>query len=172
MAGFSSVAASDMRASQHFEDRRVGGALRNELAEIRHGYPRDAGVLHDVTILRLTGAVTHTRVPKSSEEALEMNPFTEIELERAYDAWRKCDERLADVLLVMGWTGLRWGEARTLQVADFVEVPTPGLMVRRTRPERIDRRTAAQRGAHGVPSPVSKPMPMHRVVLEVSTRLA
>lgn len=87
-----------------------------------------------------TNPVTSTRVPKSSEEAVEMNPFTEAELERVYDDWRKRDERLADVLLVMGWTGLRWGEARALQVADFVEVPTPGLVVRRNQPEGIDRK--------------------------------
>ncbi|GAA1860621.1 tyrosine-type recombinase/integrase [Myceligenerans crystallogenes] len=84
--------------------------------------------------------VTNTRVPKSSEEAVEMNPFTETELERAYADWTKRDARLADILLVMGWTGLRWGEARALQVADFVEVPTPGLMVRRNQPEGIERK--------------------------------
>jgi hypothetical protein len=40
----------------------------------------------------------------------------------------------------MGRTGLRWGEARALQVADFVEVPTPGVMVRRNQPEGIERK--------------------------------
>lgn len=40
----------------------------------------------------------------------------------------------------MSWTGLRWGEARALQVADFVEVPTPGLLVRRNQPEGIERK--------------------------------
>lgn len=84
--------------------------------------------------------VTNTRVPKPSEEAIEMHPFTEAELEDAYVIWKEKDARLADVLLVMGWTGLRWGEARALQVADFVEVPTPGLMIRRNQPEGIQRK--------------------------------
>lgn len=87
-----------------------------------------------------TNPVTNTRVPKPSEEAIEMRPFTEAELEDAYAVWKEKDARLADVLLVMGWTGLRWGEARALQVADFVEVPTPGVMVRRNQPEGIERK--------------------------------
>ena len=47
---------------------------------------------------------------------------------------------MADVLLVLGWTGMRWGEARSLLVEDAVDVPTPGLLVRRSQTER---------GAHG-----------------------
>lgn len=98
-----------------------------------------------------TNPVTNTRVPKPSEEAVEMHPFTEAELEDAYAAWRERDERLADVLLVMGWTGLRWGEARALQVADFVEVPTPGLMVRRNQPEGIGRKRPKSGRSRRVP---------------------
>ena len=61
--------------------------------------------------------------------------FTEDQLEAAYGVWQQKDERLADVLLVLGWTGLRWGEARAMQVASVTEVPTPGLVVRRSQPE-------------------------------------
>ncbi len=58
-------------------------------------------------------------------------------MEVAYEAWRLRDPRLADVMLVLGWTGLRWAEARELRVADFVEVPTPALLVRRSAPEGV-----------------------------------
>jgi integrase len=98
-----------------------------------------------------TNPVTITSVPKPTEEAVEMNPFTETALERAHLAWSEHNERLADILLVLGWTGLRWGEARALQVADFVEVPTPGLIVRRNQPEGIERKRPKGRRSRRVP---------------------
>ena len=84
-----------------------------------------------------TNPVTAVPVPKSSEERTEMNPFTEDELETAYRAWHEQNARLADILLVLGWTGLRWGEARAMTVGDVMEVPAPGLIVRRSAPEGI-----------------------------------
>jgi integrase len=43
--------------------------------------------------------------------------------------------RLADILLVAGWTGLRWSELREVRVSDVVEVPIPAIYVRRAAPE-------------------------------------
>jgi integrase len=54
------------------------------------------------------------KVPHSSEEPVEMKPFTEQDLEGAHQAWRVEDPHLADVLLVMAWTGIRWCEARAV----------------------------------------------------------
>lgn len=79
--------------------------------------------------------VTATKVPRSSEEPTEMRPWTEAELEASYRRWREEDAQLADVVLVLGWTGMRWGEARAVRVEDVVEVPTPGLLVRRSHSE-------------------------------------
>jgi integrase len=79
--------------------------------------------------------VTGTRVPRSSEEPVEMRPFSEDDLEIAHEMWTAEDQRLADVLLVLGWTGFRWAEARALRVEDVVELPTAGLIVRRSQPE-------------------------------------
>lgn len=79
--------------------------------------------------------VTATKVPRSSEEPTEMRPWTEAELEATYDRWKARDPHLADVLLVLGWTGMRWGEARSVLVEDVVDVPTPGLLVRRSQTE-------------------------------------
>lgn len=81
--------------------------------------------------------VTGVRVPKGSHVRTEMRPFTEEELEAAYARWREKDEHLADVLLIMAWTGLRWAEARALTVADLMEIPTPGLLVRVSAPEGV-----------------------------------
>jgi hypothetical protein len=54
------------------------------------------------------------RVPKQSAEPTEMLPFTEGELEAAYERWAELDARLADKVLVFCWTGLRWAEARAM----------------------------------------------------------
>lgn len=95
--------------------------------------------------------VTGTRVPKSSEEPVEMRPWTEDELEAAFEQWRGEDTHLADVLLVLGWTGLRWAEARALTVDDVVEVPSPGLLVRRSQPEGVATKSTKGRRSRRVP---------------------
>lgn len=97
--------------------------------------------------------VTGTRVPRSSEEPVEMRPWTEAELETAWERWREHDPHLADVLLVLGWTGMRWGEARALVVDDVVEVPTAGLLVRRSQTE--GGAVKATKGRHGRRVPVA-----------------
>ena len=95
--------------------------------------------------------VTGTRVPRSSEEPVEMRPWTEDELEAAYQRWREEDPHLADVLLVLGWTGLRWAEARAVTVEDVVDVPTPGLLVRRSQPEGVATKSTKGRRSRRVP---------------------
>lgn len=95
--------------------------------------------------------VTGVQVPRSSKERTEMHPFTEAELERHFELWAERDPVLADVLLILGWTGLRWAEARALTVADFVEVPTPGLLVRRSDPEGVGRKATKGRSSRRVP---------------------
>lgn len=96
--------------------------------------------------------VTQTRVPKASEVKVEMLPFSEEELEEFAVAAaqlaprdsvsqvraeiRSRDlQRLADILLVAGWTGLRWSELREVRVGDVVEAPLPAIYVRRAAPE-------------------------------------
>lgn len=99
----------------------------------------------------VSNPVTGVMVPKQSDEREEMNPFTENELEEAYEDWRVRNPRLAEILLVLGWTGLRWGEARAMTVADFVEVPTPGLRVRRSRTEGHETKSTKGRRSRRVP---------------------
>lgn len=81
----------------------------------------------------VSNPVTGVRVPRQSDEAEEMDPFPE--LEAAHAVWASMSSHLADVMLVLAWTGLRWAEARSLRVEDLVEVPTPGLLVRRSQPD-------------------------------------
>ena len=47
------------------------------------------------------------------------------------------DQRLADLLLIDAWTGLRWSELRAIRVRDFIEVPLPVLVVQRAAPEGV-----------------------------------
>lgn len=47
------------------------------------------------------------------------------------------DQRLADLLLIDAWTGLRWSELRAIRVRDLVEVPMPVLVVQRAEPEGV-----------------------------------
>ena len=82
--------------------------------------------------------VLGTRVPKVGTIPVEMYPFDEKELERFWTAARDRNEQLADILLVAGWTGLRWSELRATRVRDFVEVPMPLLIVERAAPEGVE----------------------------------
>jgi integrase len=68
---------------------------------------------------------------------VEMHPFTEEQLEEVWSEARARNRRLADVLLVAAWTGLRWSELRAIRVRDFVEVPLPLLIVQRAAPEGV-----------------------------------
>jgi integrase len=88
---------------------------------------------------RMIGAnpVSGTRVPTVGMPPVEMHPFGEDELEEFWEAVRQRNERLANILLVAGWTGLRWSELRALRVRDFVEVPMPLLIVERAEPEGV-----------------------------------
>jgi integrase len=98
-----------------------------------------------------TNPVTGVPVPRSSEEQVEMRPWNEDELEVAHGRWQQEDARLAGVLLLLGWTGLRWAEARALRVDDVVEVPTQGLLVRRSSPEGVGTKATKGRRSRRVP---------------------
>ena len=64
--------------------------------------------------------------------------FTETELLQLRDTIKVRNERLADVVWLAAWTGLRWSELRELRVRDIVEIPVPRLLVRRATPEGVE----------------------------------
>ena len=111
-----------------------------------------------------TNPVAGVKVPKSSIERVEMMPWTEAELEERYLIWQQADPRLGDIFLLLGWTGLRWAEARALLVRDVVELPTPGLLIRRSAPEGHE--TKATKGRH------SRRVPLANRVLPIVRGLA
>jgi integrase len=88
--------------------------------------------------LRIDNPVARTRVARQLVPTQGMQPFTEPELDQVRADIAVHDEHLADVVWLLAWTGLRWSEARELRVADFIEVPMPRLVVRRSAPETVE----------------------------------
>lgn len=66
-----------------------------------------------------------------------MYPLSEDELDEVHAHAVDRDQRLADLLLLDAWTGLRWFELRAIRIRDFVEVPMPVLVVQRAAPEGV-----------------------------------
>ena len=90
-------------------------------------------------------------MPKGKGTRTEIRPFAEDELESFYAAAGARDQRLADVLLIASWTGLRWSELREARVRDFVRVPMPVLLVSRAAPEGVDAKVTKSGKARRVP---------------------
>ena len=95
--------------------------------------------------------VTPTRVPKASAPRTEMYPFSEAELERVHLRAAGRNRRLADLVLIDGWTGLRWSELRAMRVRNFIEVPLPMLVVERAEPEGVRVKTTKSDKSRRVP---------------------
>jgi integrase len=101
--------------------------------------------------LIVANPVTGTRVPKGRGVRAEIRPFAEDELESFYMAASARDQRLADVLLIASWTGLRWSELREVRVRDFVRVPPPVLLVSRAAPEGVEAKVTKSGRSRRVP---------------------
>ena len=80
--------------------------------------------------------VRNIRAPRRVTPRKGPRPLTERELDEVVaKVATHGGERLAQIVMVLGWTGLRPSEARELRVRDIVEVPVFGLRVERSRPE-------------------------------------
>ena len=97
--------------------------------------------------LRGDNPVRGTRVPESAagREAWTIAPFTPDELREVVAALvlRHPD---GDLALVLGLTGLRWGELAALRVGDVLEVPRPALRVSRSAPTGYAERSTTKGG--------------------------
>jgi integrase len=98
-----------------------------------------------------TNPVTPTRIPKASAPRVEMYPYSEAELEAFYARAAARNQRLADLVLIDGWTGLRWSELRAIRVRNFIEVPLPMLVVDRAEPEGVQAKTTKSDKSRRVP---------------------
>lgn len=98
-----------------------------------------------------TNPVTPTRVPRASAPRVEMYPYNEDELEAFYRRAAARNQRLADLVLIVGWTGLRWSELRAIRVRNFIQVPLPMLVVDRAEPEGVRVKTTKSDRSRRVP---------------------
>lgn len=77
-----------------------------------------------------------TRLPRADNSGMKINPFTWKQLDALVETIRKnSDPFLADVILVLGYTGLRWGEIRVLKVRDVQLEPVMRFLVRASQTE-------------------------------------
>lgn len=76
-----------------------------------------------------------TVLPKTATPAKEIQPFTAFELGEVVANVRHYSEYYADVVAFLGFTGLRWGEARALRVGDVARIPRPALSVHSSKSE-------------------------------------
>jgi len=93
---------------------------------------------------------SESRVPRGTgtEHRAEVYPFTLEELRALHaDIVAKIEDRdAADLVLVLGLTGLRWGELSALRVRDVQMVPYAALRVSRSRPDGQAVRTVTKGG--------------------------
>lgn len=75
------------------------------------------------------------KLPRANYSETRMNPFTWEELDQVVSCMRQRSELLSDVVLVLGYTGLRWGELRALRVRDVQETPIVRISVRASQSE-------------------------------------
>lgn len=73
--------------------------------------------------------------PKDRRAREVMRPLPGQDYETVVRGIAEVSETYADLVSVLGRTGIRWGEARAMLVRDFVEVPMPALNVVRNQPE-------------------------------------
>ncbi|WP_447924580.1 tyrosine-type recombinase/integrase [Georgenia muralis] len=73
--------------------------------------------------------------PRDRRAREDMRPLPAHEFDAVVAQLAETNEVYADLVRVLGRTGIRWGEARAILVRDFVEVPMPVLHVVRNQPE-------------------------------------
>ena len=73
--------------------------------------------------------------PKDRRARDVMRPLPALEFEAVVNDVATASDVYADLVRVLGQTGIRWGEARAMLVRDFIEVPMPMVQVLRNQPE-------------------------------------
>ncbi len=95
--------------------------------------------------------VTATKPPKDRRAREDMRPLPAPEFDQVVADVTALSPVFGDLVLVLGRTGIRWGEARAMQVRDFVEVPMPMLHVIRNQPEGVAVKTPKSGRGRKVP---------------------
>ena len=143
----SKVRTADVRSL--LEDLVRGGKSPQTAARVRsllssfYGWAREQG-------LAQSSPVSDARVPvgPSTADRAEVYPYSIEELRTVVDELAKRSPRQAQLALILGLTGLRWGELCALRVRDVSSVPRPSLVVARSAPDgqEVRNRTKGGRG--------------------------
>ena len=99
-----------------------------------------------------TNPVTKAQAPTALDEDNGMRPFSEDELMRVIEKVAAKNPFYGKVVYVLGWMGVRWGEARALRVSD-VTLDPPSIRVARSHTENQRVKTTKGRKARRVPMP-------------------
>ena len=100
---------------------------------------------------RADNPVATAVLPTRLEPPTEMLPFIEDELAEVIERVAARSPSLGDVTLIAGWTGLRWGELRALQVGDIQLLPSTAFRVARSQTEGGRVKVTKGRSARRVP---------------------
>jgi integrase len=103
--------------------------------------------------------------PRDRRVREEMRPLPAHEFEAVIRDVAEASEVYADLVRVLGRTGIRWGEARAMRVRDFIEVPMPALHVIRNQPEGMPQAKTPKSGK-------GRRIPVPDALLPVLRRLA
>lgn len=99
--------------------------------------------------------VRDARQPRRIQEATDINPFSHTELDALVAKIAETSPRLSDIVLVLGWTGLRWGEARALKVSDIrrdLNGQPESIRVTRSQSEGYEVKTTKSGRGRNVPT--------------------
>lgn len=95
--------------------------------------------------------VRRSKLPAVVDPPNEMHPFSRGELKTVYDRCSRFNERNAKIIYILGWTGLRWGEARALRVRDVILDGMPYMLVTRSQTETRKLKSTKGRNSRTVP---------------------
>lgn len=102
----------------------------------------------------LENPVRGSRQPAKVDEGSDLRPLTEAELNTVVGTVAADNQTMADIILVLAWTGVRWGEGRALRVSDIQRGPdgsVKSIRVRRSHSENGKPKTTKGRLARTVP---------------------
>lgn len=159
------LAAVSPRQIERWQDRLTADGLsRNSV--IRHRQALSGLFARAVEEGRLReNPVSRASTPSGHAEPDELHPFTAEEVYALADSIAARDWWLAEVVLILFWTGLRWGEARALTVGDYVRDPVPILRVSKSHPEGTAKRKTTKSGK-------SRSVPLYEQAIPLLDRAA
>lgn len=109
--------------------------------------------------------VRRSKLPAVVDPPNEMQPFSRGELKTVFDRCSRFSEHNAKIIYILGWTGLRWGEARALRVRDVILDGMRYMRVTRSQTETRKLKSTKGKNSRTVPI-VDEVLPYVREFLE------